>query len=330
MTAIIPFEFKAPAVALNRRRENSINRDAMLGVAGFPVLSIKGKVFTLVKDSERKVLTRVIDGEEEPISAISLAVVRANIKARVYYDKGYVEGESDGAKPKCFSNDGIAPDPSVAVADRQAAKCQMCPHAVWGTKVSRDGQEAKGTACSPNIRLAVADPNAPDTVFLLRVPPASRTNFSDAVKLADAHDKDYNQVVFRVAFDKDAPSPKLTFRPTGILSDATAAAVAAKWEDPTVLDIVGTVGKETPALPAPAPAAPPPLAPAEDEDDAPALGAAAEEPAPAPAPAPAARKTTRKATPAPAPAPAPAADDEDEGGGDLLSSLSALLNSKDD
>lgn len=340
MSAIVPFDFSAPAVALGRRRANSINADAVMGATGFPVLSIKGKVFALVKDSERKVLTRVIDGEEIPVSNLPLAVVRANTKARVFYGKSYVEGESDGTKPSCFSHDGVAPDPGAEQA--QAKNCQLCPHAVWGSKLSADGQGGKGTACAVNTRLAVVDPAFPTTPFLLRVPAGSRSNFSDAVKLVDAHGKDYNEAVFRVSFDKDAPSPKLTFRPNGMLGDDVLAAVRALWNDPVVLDIVGVgpasaapLGAEevAAALAADAavieakrsakkPAALPAPAVTVDEDDVAAVLAA-------PAPTkPKATKAEVAAVPAKAavkPAPVDADDTSD-----LLNGLRGLLGNKDD
>ena len=70
--AVNPFDFAVPAVA-QPRRNSKINAEVMSGGAKFPSLSIKGKVFTLVKDDSRKVLTRKItddDGnvEEMPIS----------------------------------------------------------------------------------------------------------------------------------------------------------------------------------------------------------------------------------------------------------------------
>ena len=252
MSAIVPFNFAAPAIAAPRR-VSKINQDVMIGGAGFPVISIKGKVFTLVKDNERKVLTRKItddDGnvEEMPISSLNLVVARANVKSRVFYAGAYVEGDSDGAKPTCFSHDGVAPDPG---ADKpQAKNCQLCPHAVWGSKPAQPGAEAKGTACGVNTRLAVVDPKHPGTAFLLRVPAGSRMNFNDAVKLADVHGKDYNQVVMKISFDNEAPSPKLKFHPVGFPSDEVQVKLDALFEDQVVRDIVGSVGAPRVAAPA--------------------------------------------------------------------------------
>lgn len=350
MSALIPYDFSAPVPAVtNKRRENSINNDVVMGQAGFPVLSIKGKVFTLVKDNERKVLTRIIDDEEVPIASLPLAVVRANSKARVFYGKSYVEGESEGQKPMCFSHDGVAPDASSE--EKQANKCQVCPHAAWGSKVSSDGQGGKGTACTVNTRLAVVDPSYPTTPFLLRVPAGSRVNFSDAVKIADAHGKDYNQVVFQVGFDKEAPSPKLTFRPKGILADDVAGKVSDLWEDPVVLDIVGVPRPATdaPALETKAPAKAAPNEVDEDElaaalqaKEAAAKAKASAKAKPAAKPAPvdddelegalggAVEAEKPAAKPKPAAKAKPAASDDEGGVDDLLGGLQSLLGAKDD
>lgn len=361
MSAVIPFNFSAPAVVRSQeRRVSKINQEAMIGGASFPVISIKGKVFTLVKDNERKVLTRNItddDGNVETVAVASLplAVVRANTKSRVYYAGAYVEGDSEGAKPTCFSHDSVAPDASSESA--QANKCALCPHAVWGSKASTDGKEAKGTACTVNTRLAVVDPKYPVTEFLLRVPAGSRVNFNDAVKLADSHGYDYNTVVMKIAFDNEAPSPKLIFTPTGLLGDEVKEKVAALFEDPRTLDIVGravprTTGesdgaagqtpeqvaadalakaaKPTPKPdPKPEPAAEKPKAekpkvkpaPVDDDEGLGGLGGAAEEPV-AEKPAEKPKATKPKAEKPVAPAGDVAAD--------LMGELGALLANKDD
>lgn len=230
---IIPFDgsSKLPAYLANRAtRTSTINKDIVGSGPSFPVLSIKGKVFTLVKGTEKKVLTRE-DDPDEVLQNINLTVVRANTKSRVFYVKAYTEGESDGAKPTCFSADGVEPDASAS--EKQAKKCAICPQNVWGV---RDG---KGTACSQNTRLAVIDASNKSEPFLLRVPPASRKAFADAVRLAETRGLDYNMLVMKVGFDKEAPSPKLTFKPVGLLPDDTYSAVQAMYEDEIVKEIVG-------------------------------------------------------------------------------------------
>jgi hypothetical protein len=355
MTAIVPLTPGANLPAYLQRRDvlSAINKEVLSNAAGFPVLSIKGKVFTLVKDGERKVLTRPED-PDEVLQSITLTVVRANTKSRVFYAKSYVEGEDGAAaKPDCSSNDGIAPNADSR--NPQAKKCQLCPHAVWGSKVSADGQGGKGTACTVNTRLAVIDPDQAaksdePEAYLLRVPAGSRGNFGDVVKAAEARGIPYNALALKVGFDKEAPSPKLTFKLVGLVDDHTYGKLSAMYETDDIKAIVGlgagkaadehpdtaaqdaneadldaalaakaakdAIGKA--ATPAPKPT-PKPAAKAIDLDELDeALAAPAPTPAPAPAPKP---KAKPKAEAAPAPAPAAASSSMD----DLLGGLDELL-----
>lgn len=347
MSNIILFgaDAKLPAYMANKTALSAINRDVVGQGASFPVLSIKGKVFTLVRDNEKKVLMRD-DDPDEVLQNITLTVIRANTKSRVFYAKAYVEGESDGAKPTCFSNDGAVPD--AMALDKQAAKCALCPHAIWGSK---DG--TKGTECSTNTRLAVADPAHVDDPFLLRVPGASRKGFAAAVKAAETRGIPYNALVLKVGFDKEAPSPKLTFKLTGLLDDATYARVSALYDDETVHEIVGMAkaAEETPApltpadmdeldaaivakaavakasKPAPVKAPPPVTAPPDDDDDDDEVEDAAVKPAPVKAAAP---KAPVKAPPVKAPSVKAAAPKAGGDMDDLLGDLDALLGNMDD
>ena len=267
MSAIVPFNFQAPAAERTRRRERSINEDAIIHSAGYPSISIRGKVFAVVQGDAREPLMREVDGDMMPVAALRLAVVRANARHRVFYAKSYTADGEDGGKPVCFSHDGQRPDPKVD--QPQASNCQLCPHAQWDSKVSSDGAEVKGTACTVRTRLAVVNPRAQEMkVMLLNVPAGSRAGFSKAVQLADQHGKDYNEVVFKVAFDQEAASPKLVFTPEGILSDELYDKLTAMYDEPAVRDIVGV-----PSI-APAPVV---------RDVAPALEAPAPKPAPKPA-----------------------------------------------
>lgn len=241
--AVVPFNFAAPAVALGKKRENSANAVFLSANApSYPELSIKGKVFTLVKGDVRKVLTRKLTGEdgsveEVAVTTIPLVVVAGNPRARVFFDKGYTEG-ADNQKPACFTFDGKGPD---ATSERpQAKNCQVCPHARWGSKVRADNDgEAKGTACTPRIRMAVTDPNTPAAPFMLNVPPASAANWRGAVAMAENHGKDFFEVAFKVKFDMEAPTPKLVFEPYGMLTDEALEKVKALQAEPVVQDILG-------------------------------------------------------------------------------------------
>jgi len=322
MSAIVLFQGgQLPAYirSADPKVRTGVNQDVAVG-AQFPTLSIKGKVWTLVSNNEKKVLMKP-DAPEEVLQFINLAVLRANTKARIYYTKGYVEGDSEGARPTCQSNDGIAP--SANAQEPQSKKCQVCPHAVWKKMIGNDGVEREGTECAPVTRLAVADPDKLDQQILLRVPTASRKNFNEAVKAADTRGIDYNMLVMKVGFDPAAASPKLTFKPVGLLTDEAYGKAKSLYENDLVKEIAGVVDAPL-QLAAPVQA---------DELDAAiaarnvvAKAAAAPPPAPAPAPvAPPAPAPAPVAAAKPAPAPvAPAALDN------LLADLDGLLGAKDD
>lgn len=244
MSAIIPFDSaKLPVRGVEKR---SISSD-VIRAAEYPYLSIKGKQFTIVRDGVKTVVTKP-DDPEEVAQNIQAVILRANTSTRTFYAKSYSEGESDGTKPTCYTNDGVAPAPDAE--DKQAKKCALCPHAVWGS-----GKEGKGSACKSSIRLAVATPDKLDEPYLLRVPPASFSDkeklngFKDLVKIAKQRGLEYNEVVVRIGFDKDAPSPKLTFKPIGVLPDNQYVVALGMYDAELVESIVG-VGEHAAAAPA--------------------------------------------------------------------------------
>lgn len=270
----------------------------------FPVLSIKGKVFTLKKDGENTLVMK--PGEDgEVAQSINVAVIRANPNARHFYATEYVEGDegSDHA-PDCYSNDGVRP--AADAKTPQADACATCPHSVWGT-----GKNGIGTACTVNTRLAIV---APEMLVdggvieptLLRVPAASRKPFTDSiVKPAKRNNVPFNAMVVRVGFAFDAAGVKLTFKPVGFLSDAAYNKVRELYEDETVKAIVGVL-EETSAAPQPV-------------RTAPVETAEAAKPAKAPEP---------KAKPVKAPAPAPVAVEAVASVDDLLGDMLAGAESE--
>jgi hypothetical protein len=307
MTAIIPLNSgNLPAYLRNNKAlAASINKDVAVGVQ-YPTLSIKGKVWTLRQNNESKVLMKP-DAPDEVLQNISLVVLRANTKSRVFYKGGFKEGDTE--RPTCQSEDGISPLPNAL--EPQAKKCQLCPKAVWGTRVGDDGQVREGTECSPSSRLAVADPDKLDKPMLLRVPPASRKAFADVVKAADNRGLPYNAMVVKVSFDHTAAAPKLVFTPTGLLSDEAYGKATEMYEAELTRDICGLNAPEA-AAPAPAPVV-----------SATEVEAALKPAAPAPAPAPVV------AAPPPAPKVTPPAA-KPTGMDNMLAELDALLGVKDD
>ena len=107
---------------------------AAVSAGGFPVVSIKGKVFHVQRGDERTLITKGEDGE--PAASLEAVIVAVNPnKSKVYYDQGYEEGSA--AKPTCYSNDGLAP--AADAEEPQAKKCATCPHNQWGSRITDNG-----------------------------------------------------------------------------------------------------------------------------------------------------------------------------------------------
>ncbi|NBX50815.1 hypothetical protein EBT25_12955, partial [bacterium] len=126
MSNIIPFDSGNLPAYLKAPNRVVANDDLTAHAStGFPVMSIKGKNFTVVRDGERTVLTKEVDGEKISVPSIDVVLVKANKgTSKVFYAKGYQEG-SEATKPDCFSNTGDRPDPSVSTP--QAKSCAVCP-----------------------------------------------------------------------------------------------------------------------------------------------------------------------------------------------------------
>jgi hypothetical protein len=250
MSSIIPFEsgnlpayFKAVDVA-------SLNSDLTNhSGGGFPIISIKGKIFTVVRDGVRQVLPNPKD-PDSPATAIDVVVVKANKgTSKVFYAGGYSEG-GDQKKPDCFSNTGDKPDPSVK--SPQSKSCATCTHNQWGSRTGENG--GKGKACQDSVRIAIAAPGMLNDPMLLRVPPASIRALGEFGQACAKRGLPYNAVVTKLGFDMESPTPKLVFKPVGMLDDKGFAQVQEVAAGDTVANILGKVGSAE-ALPAPTPKA---------------------------------------------------------------------------
>ena len=101
-----------------------INKD-VVRAPSFPSMSIKGKVFTQSKDGIKRIIMKPgADGEEEVAQAIGVVVLRANMNAKTYYAKKFVEGASDNQLPDCYSFDGEVPSP-------HSKACRMRSRRAW-------------------------------------------------------------------------------------------------------------------------------------------------------------------------------------------------------
>ncbi len=255
MSNIIPFEGSKLPAFLKNAQPTANELAANVGGGGFPVMSIKGKQFALTRGGERKTLMNPNDPDEVATS-INVVILKANPNlSKIWYAKGYTEGSD--SKPDCFSNDGIAPDPSVEKP--QSKKCSTCSKNEWGSKVSEDGKKMK--ACQDSRRLAVAAPDRINDPILLRVPAATLKPLAEYGNDLAKRSVPYSAVVTKVGFDRDAAAPKLTFKPVGFLSEEQYGEVQDILKDEVLASILGKPG-EAPVMAEETTAEPP--APAEE------------------------------------------------------------------
>lgn len=307
MSNIIPFESSALPAHLAHIDVAAVNADLTAHAGGgFPVISIKGKVFAIVRDGERVVLPNPKDPESAATS-IEVVLVKANkATSKTFYAAGYDPAASgDAAKPDCYSADGSKP--AADAKNPQSKTCATCKHNEWGSKVNEKGVATKGKACQDLVRMAVVPNGQLNDPHLLRVPAASIRNLGEYGTMLAKRGVAYDMVVTKIGFDMDAESPKLTFKATGFLPEADYAAIQATKGLDTVSYILDSSPAATDGEP-PAERA----APAEpSKPAAPAAKEAPAEPAPAPAPKPRAAAKPRAETPAPAPKPAAVEEDPD-------------------
>ena len=303
MSNLIPFDSAKLPASIAKAFSVSFDDFSTGQKGGFPVISIKGKVFHIKRGDEKTLVTKP-DSDGEPAASLEVIVLKTHPGvAKTYYSKGFSEGSVE--KPDCYSNDGTAP--AADAQSPQAKKCAACPHNQWGSKITEDGK--KGKSCADVKRLAVAPAGQINDPMLLRVPAASLKTWDQYVDLLKKRGVPPPAVVTKVGFDYTVAHPALTFKPIGFIDEAMAVEVKEVLDTDAVQNIIGgapsaaevdngeaetpkaaakpaPVEKETPA-PAPKKSAKP-AAVVDEAEVAPKakvkVEAEAEEEAPAPAP----------------------------------------------
>lgn len=311
MSAIIPFTSSALPAHIKAAMAQNVESAFSAGISagGFPVLSIKGKVFTLVEDKERKMIMKP-DEQDEPATALELVFVAANPhRGRVWYAKGFEDGVAE--KPDCYSEDGETPNSDAK--NKQAKACGACPHSIKGS-----GQNGKGTACSLSRKVVVCAAGHLDKPMMLRVPNASTYALADYDRSLRGIPMRY--VVTKVKFEAEEATPKLVFKGVGYLAEPESKQVDKLAKTDIVQQMLGlkplakTTDEEFETLP------PPPahvVAKVEAKVEKPKAEAKVEKPK--------AEAKVEAKVEKPKVAPAPEA-----GGDDLLDELDSLLGSSDD
>lgn len=309
MSNIIPLpeNGQLPAYLANARKTNFAAFYAGVS-AGFPVLSIKGKVFTLVRGGERNLIPDPNE-PDEPARALNVVILNVNPHlSKIYYKRGYEEGAAE--KPDCYSNDGILPSPEATTP--QAKSCAGCAHNVWGT-----GQNGKGKACSDSRRLAVAPAGDVNDPMLLRVPPASLKPLAEYAALIERRNLPMEAVVTTIRFDPEESTPRLVLKANGLVDEETYQKAIKVADGELVRQIIGFSADD------PSAATPPVSSVISDSDVDEALKAAA-----APEPKP---KAASKAEPEPKPKAASKPKLVASAGDDsLVSAVTDILGDYDD
>jgi hypothetical protein len=97
------------------------------------------------------------------------------------------------------------------------------------------------------VRIAIAPPDQVNDPMLLRVPPASIKALGELGTTCAKRGVPYNAVVTKISFDLASATPKLLFKPVGLVSDETFEAIKQVANSDIVRNITGN-GFAAPAL----------------------------------------------------------------------------------
>jgi hypothetical protein len=235
-------ESKLPAHLAGKVKTDNVFANAV-SAGGFPVISIKGKVFHITRGDEKTLVTKGDEGE--PAASLEAIIVAVNPnKSKVFYDSGYEEGSV--AKPTCYSNDGLAP--GADAENPQAKKCAVCPHNQWGSRITDNG--GKGKACGDSMRLAISPPDQINDPMLIRVPAASLKTLGQYGAQLAKRGVEPNHVLTKIGFDYNVAHPALTFKAMRFVEADELAQVEAVLleESETIGQITGTGNSVTPEV----------------------------------------------------------------------------------
>jgi hypothetical protein len=175
-------------------------------------ISIKGGVF-------RKYAGGKEIGAIEDRHMNVIIVKMAHKASRMFYDKGYKEGEK--VSPACWSSDSDKPDEGVKTP--VASSCIACPNSAKGS-----GENGLGTKCKLSWRTAVVLPQDPAGDVMQLVLPATsafgkedngRWPFRPYIQHLASHNVSAGRVITKMAFDTKSPTPKVLFSPVGAVPD---------------------------------------------------------------------------------------------------------------
>lgn len=228
--------FEQAAVPAFLQSANTGNDDLTQHAStSYPIMSIKGKVFAVVRDGVRMVVPNPKD-PESPAHSVEVALIKVNPNtSKVFYMQAFKEGD-ENIKPTCFSSDGKHPDPQAQ--QPQCSCCANCPHNKFGTSRNPDGSFGKGKACSDSVRIALADLTNIHEPMMLRVPPASIKSIGEYGRILARRKVPYQAVVTRISFVASEATPRLQFAPAGYVTEEMYREILEEAKSDTVRAIL--------------------------------------------------------------------------------------------
>jgi hypothetical protein len=220
-----------------------------------PSLNYGGKIWTISANGEKtQLMKRDQDGDEVPLAVMRVIILDYNAKrGRSYYEGAYDPDKVSA--PVCWSEDGVAPHPSVDAP--QSSACASCEWSKKGSKIADNGKAV--TACSQHRMLAVVPASKPD-MEPLRLKLAITSDWDKNEEMAAQGwfaFQQYTQflngrgvtntakIVTKMRFDPSVPYPKVLFSPHDWITPEQAAAVRPRMGSPEVQALLG--GTYTPA-----------------------------------------------------------------------------------
>jgi len=232
---------------------------------GFAVMSIRGKVWRVQHQGESRPVTS--PGTQHPAPFVDVVLVDATPgQSKVYYSGAYVEGSDEA--PACFSHDGVKPDSSVQ--SPQASACALCPHNVWGSKVTENGKKARSCADSKRVAILPAAHESSDEdtklsllqnealggPMLLRIPAATMSDLATFDAQMNQMGFRLHAMVTRMSFDIETAYPKIKFEPVRPLEVSEFQKVLDWRASAQVQDMLNSAAPEAVTPVAPQGAAP--------------------------------------------------------------------------
>ena len=219
MSNVTIFEQKDALTNTGRRPLSDLTKSVMSTIQMRRIQTNTNGTFKRIINGEQ--VGNAVRGEVNVIIVGMLAKV-----SRIYY-AGKYDPDAKPTLPNCWSNLGDKPE--AAASDKQGANCGSCPKNVDGS-----GENGKGRACRFQRRIAVIlEGDDSGDIYQFNIPAKSLFGkgvgnthpYESYIKFLPSNGFSIDGVVTKIAYDLNADSMQLLFRPVRETSDAEFALV---------------------------------------------------------------------------------------------------------